>query len=424
MSGQVNRRDERRTHRFVATLRTLAVLLTLIALPPAVIFFVMSRPETPPYESPSAEYPSELLDPVVGLYEMAGHERVLVTYSARGGLAMFGLNGTRFSRADYLSRSIIPTEDGTFSWKPFDSGAIRTLRLIEDSDRVIGLEWEDDSGPQQASRIKSTFSQREVTWRNGSVRLTGTVFIPDEPPVAGAVILHGSGWSDRDNLWYLHFAIRLVESQVAVLLPDKRGSGESEGDWRTSSLAEFSWDGLTGREKLAEATGLAPKKIGLVGMSQGGSAVAPLASTLTEDLPFIINVSGGNVPMREQLVHETYQNLRQMGVPSLFDAFMHPYAMAIAERKRRSWWELNGDYDPQPHWQQSDVPVLVLYGQDDERDNVPVTESVRRFEALRRDNIAVKVYDGVGHGLFTPSDREIVPDALERVVDWVLQSTE
>lgn len=410
--------------RIAATLRNIAIVLVIVALPTTAIFFVMSRPETPPLTAPGAEYASELLDPVVGLYDMSGHERVLVTYSARGGLAMYGLNGTRFSRADYLSRSITPTKDAAYLWEPFENEPIRTLRLIEDGERLIALEWEDESRSRQAaSRIKPAFEQREVTWKNGIVGLTGTLFSPDGPAVAGAVIVHGSGWSNRDNLWYLHFAIRLVESRVATLFPDKRGSGKSEGDWRTSSFADFAEDALAAREHLAKLTRLAPNEIGLVGMSQGGSGVAPLASSLTADLPFIINVSGSNVPTREQLVHETYQNLRQMGVPNLFAWFMHPYAMAIAQRKRRTWWELNGDYDPQPHLQQSGVPLLVLYGQDDEHDNVPVTESVRRFQALKRDNVVVKVYDGVGHGLFTSSNREILPDALDRVVDWVVQST-
>ena len=126
-------------------------------------------------------------------------------------------------------------------------------------------------------------------------------------------------------------------------------------------------------------------------MSQGGSSVAPMATSLTNDLAFIVNVSGSNVPAREQLIHETHQNLRQMGVPAALDWFMHPYAMAIAERKRSTWWKLNGDYDPQVHWRSSKTPLLVLYGREDERDNVPVADSVQRFEELKRSDIVVKV---------------------------------
>ena len=125
--------------RIAATLRNIAIVLVIVALPPTAIFFVMSRPETQPLTTPGAEYASELLDPVVGLYDMSGHERVLVTYSARGGLAMYGLNGTRFSRADYLSRSITPTKDAAYLWEPFENEPIRTLRLIEDGERLIAL---------------------------------------------------------------------------------------------------------------------------------------------------------------------------------------------------------------------------------------------------------------------------------------------
>lgn len=37
-------------------------------------------------------------------------------------------------------------------------------------------------------------------------------------------------------------------------------------------------------------------------------------------------------------------------------------------------------YDPMPFWLQVRGPVLVVYGADDEHDNVPVAESVRRLQ--------------------------------------------
>ena len=137
-------------------------------------------------------------------------------------------------------------------------------------------------------------------------------------------------------------------------------------------------------------------------------------------MPWVVNVSGSNVSFDESLTHETYQNLRQMGIPSLFDALMHPYAFAIAQRKRARWWELNGDYDPQDDWAQLNVPTLVIYGREDERDNVPVQDSIDRFNALGRDNIHIDVHENVGHGLFDRA-RRIVPAVLERVAEWPIR---
>ena len=46
--------------------------------------------------------------------------------------------------------------------------------------------------------------------------LKGTLFLPNENRLGGAVILHGSGWSDRDNLWYLHFVMATSDHVVCV----------------------------------------------------------------------------------------------------------------------------------------------------------------------------------------------------------------
>ena len=69
------------------------------------------------------------------------------------------------------------------------------------------------------------------------------LFLPEgNGPFPAAVIIHGSGTSDRDNLWPLTLTQYLRESGIAVLLPDKRGSEKSEGDWRTSSFQDLAGD--------------------------------------------------------------------------------------------------------------------------------------------------------------------------------------
>ena len=395
-------------------LKKFLITLIVLALPPTVIFLVMSQPEQPPHP-PSKNFSADRLSPIIGVYEMAGHEQVLATYSARGGVVLFGLNGTRFSRADYLSSSITPTVlPDVYEWEPFSKDNVaRVLTLVREQGVVTGFTWEGGN----ANRVEAGFSQQEVHWLNGEIELTGTVFVPNKITNGGAVVIHGSGWSDRDNLWYLHFVMKLVDSGVAVLFPDKRGSGESGGDWRSSSFDEFALDSLVGREKLSEITGIRTENIGLLGISQGGS-VAPRAAAISGDVPWIVNVSGSSVSFEESLVHETYQNLRQMGIPSMFDTFMHPYAFAIAQRKRSNWWALNGGYDPLEDWQLLEVPTLVLYGREDEWDNVPVQTSIERFESLQAKNIEINVYGGLGHGLFDETTRNIRPEVLDRVAGW------
>mgnify|MGYP000623907238 CR=1 FL=1 len=169
-----------------------------------------------------------------------------------------------------------------------------------------------------------------------------------------------------------------------------------------------------GRDRLAAIPGVDPARVGLIGMSQGGSWVVPAAITLTDDLPWVVNVVGTTVTPNEQLRHETRQTLRQKGVPGWLVPVIEPVAVWVPKRRRSQWWDLNGDYDPMPAWVASDMPVLVVYGGEDETDNVPVGESLARLAPLMRppSRFRVEVFEDSGHGLYTPGTRTIRPEFL------------
>lgn len=399
-----------------------AFLLAVFAVFATAAFFYLSKPESPPAPKAVLDYSEFGLDKAVGLYRLPDKSQAILTYSAGGGLSLYRLENARFSRDDYLSTRFIPEHDGTFTWEPWGEGEPRTVRFTGSAEEVTGFAWQDSDGRHTARRIPAAFSQHDLEWQNGNVTLAGTAFVPQRRAKAGAVMLHGSGTSHRDNLWYLHIALQMVDSGIAVLLPDKRGSGRSGGEWRTASFTDFALDGLAAREVLVDLIDLPIARIGLVGISQGGSWVTPIATTMTNDLPFVINVSGAAVSPNRQLAHETRQTLRQHGVPEFLDFFVHPYAVAIPKRRRSVWWDTNGSYDPIADWQDCWTPALFIYGSEDERDNVPVSTSVGRLSPIaeQRPGFEVMVLDGVGHGLMDPETRELRPDFLTAVSDWAL----
>lgn len=405
-----------------AAIGFVAALLAIFAVFATAAFFYLSQPETPPEPKPVRNYSEYGLEKAVGLYRLPDDMQAILTYSARGGLSMYRLENARFSRDDYLSTQFIPEHDGTFTWEPWGEAETRTVRFTGAADNVTGFTWQDSDGQHRAQRLSTAFSQHDLEWQNGNVTLAGTAFIPLRRAEAGAVMLHGSGTSHRDNLWYLHIALHMVDNGIAVLLPDKRGSGRSGGEWRTASFTDFALDGLAGREVLAGLVDLPLGKIGLAGISQGGSWVAPIATTMTNDLPFVINISGAAVSPNQQLAHETRQTLRQHGIPEFLDFFVHPYAVAIPKRRRSIWWDTNGSYDPIPDWQECWTPTLFIYGSEDELDNVPVSTSVGRLRPIAdaREGFEVLVLEGVGHGLMDPESRELKPDFLNAVTDWAL----
>ena len=88
---------------------------------------------------------------------------------------------------------------------------------------------------------------QDVRFRNTAqnLKLAGMLFVPEgEGPFPAAVIIHGSGTSHRNSGWYLTLTRYLQENGIVVLLPDKRGSEHSDGDWRTASFEDLATDSV------------------------------------------------------------------------------------------------------------------------------------------------------------------------------------
>ena len=141
-----------------------------------------------------------------------------------------------------------------------------------------------------AALIQSTLRSHseDVRYKNGAMTLAALLLIPEaSKPLAGAVIIQGSGASDRTNRWARAIAEILVGKGIAVLLTDKRGSGKSDGNWQTSSFDDLAADALAGADYLRARKEIDAGRVGLVGLSQGGW-IAPLAAARSENIAFVI----------------------------------------------------------------------------------------------------------------------------------------
>jgi len=130
----------------------------------------------------------------------------------------------------------------------------------------------------------------EIFFENDNLQLAGMLIIPEgEGPFPVAVIIHGSGTSARDSKWYLTVAKHLQDDGIAVLLPDKRGSEKSAGEWRGASFEDLAGDTIAAIDFVKAQDLFEYSYIGLVGMSQGGW-IAPLTATMSEDVSFVVSM--------------------------------------------------------------------------------------------------------------------------------------
>lgn len=265
--------------------------------------------------------------------------------------------------------------------------------------------WPDTRRQYQWVSLDET-RYTEVSFRNSEqqLQLGGMLFVPaGAGPFPAAVIIHGSGTSRRDSGWYLTLTQHLQQNGVVVLLPDKRGSEKSEGDWRTSSFEDLATDTLAAIEFLKTQKDVPLTKIGIIGMSQGGW-IAPIVASESSNVDFVVSMVGSAVTPAEQLIYEENHNLRQMGfLPGISNVIAVASTAYIRNVAQAEFWDRVANHDPIPYWQTVNVPTLALYGADDT--NVPSEESAKRLNALGKPNLRIEVYEGSGHALQDPVGR-------------------
>lgn len=165
------------------------------------------------------------------------------------------------------------------------------------------------------------YEEREVRYENkkAGIQLAGTLTLPrSSGPFPAAILITGSGPQDRDETVaghkpFLILADHLTRRGIAVLRVDDRGVGGSTGSMSNSTSEDFAGDVLAGVEFLKARAEIDPKRIGLIGHSEGG-VIAPLVATKSSDVAFIVLIAGPGLPGDETLYLQGAVLLRASGV--------------------------------------------------------------------------------------------------------------
>jgi uncharacterized protein len=213
---------------------------------------------------------------------------------------------------------------------------------------------------------------------------------------------------------------------------------------------------------------IAPKKIGLWGLSQGGW-LAPLAASRSKEIAFLIVVAGGGVTPAEQEVYDDEVKLRDKGYPPeevaeavallrLADDVIRgresweKFAAARAQAQKKEWfalmdrypvklpkeddtWRAGGeglDFDPRPLWEKTAIPTLAIFGDADKL--TPSVESAHRVELAlssggNKDH-TIKIFPNADHALLVSPGKGAkwdwdrpAPGWLDLMVNWLQEHT-
>jgi uncharacterized protein len=302
--------------------------------------------------------------------------------------------------------------------------------------------------------------------------LAGTLVLPAGSQRHPAVVLfHGSGAQERD----LFMARWFAEQGIAALAYDKRGVGESTGDFRAVPFMELCDDGLAAIEFLKSRKEVDSKRIGVWGLSQGGW-LGPLAASRSADVAFVIAVSGPGVSPGEQMIVYYANELRAEGVAEsdvreasvlrrdiwrylsgstrsgaeyekakaeleqarakrwfeqvkgqqddLFGPLQTPAELSKPDHSGFNWYQHEMNYDPVPTLRAVRVPALFLFGDQDQL--IPVAESVAAIQRVLEEDghhdFTIREFPNDDHGMRLSTGEahgEIDPEYLKTMREWL-----
>ena len=156
----------------------------------------------------------------------------------------------------------------------------------------------------------------------GTVRLAGTLTLPDTPgPHRALVLIPGGQAIDRDDSHYggrykffKIIAEDLAAHGFATLRYDSPGIGGSTGgEWARRTLNDRADEVAGAIQFLKQDTRINARRIGLLGHSEG-SDVAVLVASKNQDAAFLVLLSPHAKPMREAFSALRAGQLKEMGV--------------------------------------------------------------------------------------------------------------
>lgn len=283
---------------------------------------------------------------------------------------------------------------------------------------------------------QSTFTECLVEFHNRDVKLAGSLLVPkSESPLPAVVFVHGAGHHTRESVREVaqHFA----NSGIAALIYDKRGVGQSGGEYESFRPYEnLVNDALSAVALLKQRPEIAESQIGIWGLSQG-AYISAAAASRTKDIKYIVtagaSVADGMMFYYRDNLFRLYglsDTLRDVAEKAHMAKFSLPHNLPDGFGTSAF---VSRSYPPpeqylHPAWSQVDQPVLAMWGQLDQ--HVPVGESVAGLKNslahARNEKWTFHILPKANHDLgasdtgATQSNwRGYAPGALETMTDWV-----
>ena len=291
----------------------------------------------------------------------------------------------------------------------------------------------------------------EVSFTSDGLNLNGTIWYPDNNERKALVIVTSSGNSSRSAS--RAECILFAQKGFTTFHYDKRGTGNSEGNWNIATIEELAADDIAAIKYFSKKTGIPLQKIGIKGSSQGAVKIPYILSDL-ENLKYGIAVSCPGVTLLESdLNYWRNRNAEIIGneieAATEFQRKVFEFIAgklsktdlekAINNEKSNSWfanvWVPNLDevqtdkkllYSPIPYFETTKQPILILQGTKDEI--IPTNSFETISKALIKsdnDNFRAILLEGASHSMYYVGESDfpywskLHPEYFTTIENWI-----
>lgn len=341
------------------------------------------------------------------------------------------------------------------------------------------------SRPQTPSEVDIPYIKRDVrlTTTKKTASLAATITKPKgDGPFPAVVLVSGSGPQDRNSELFGHkpflvLADHLTKNGYVVIRYDERGVGQSRGTFKGNTSEDFANDAEDVFNYIKEKSYTDPKKVGIIGHSEGGLVAAIIAGRNPE-VDFIVSMASpgqkGSEIMEFQIIEQYKKSgLSKDGVKKLIPLIKKAVGFAKSDKSNTDFLDelqqtsntvfnslnssdklLLGDNatklyfsvgtslfqpwirnfiktDPATYWSKVKAPVLLLNGNKDQQVQAKVNLKALK-KALKEANnksVSVKKMCKMNH-LFQPTktgnpmeygviDTTLDPKLLSTITKWL-----
>lgn len=330
---------------------------------------------------------------------------------------------------------------------------ITYFTCIVSNDTISGLFTQDGFSKGTVTLFRSgkpdiAYRFKDTAFVSGHNKIACRIYFPNGNGKFPAVVfMHGSGAEGMFANQYL--AEYLASKGLVTLIQDKQGVGKSTGNWTTANFDELTNDYANAIVFLKSFGKVNKNHIGIYGHSQGGT-IAPLLATKSKDVSFIIAAAAIGDTVYKQDLYRVENNLRlnDFSAADMAEAMTYYKQWLDMARtgigfekldslnsysKDKQWFEWveappkehwiwkyylsTGNYNPLADWENVSVPVLLVYGEKDQIEDVKsYLNNIERVVAKGQKNTDIT-------GIILPNAQHnlcIFPEKNDKFFWWYL----